>query len=153
MADEIIKEFIDTWGQAVLLWQRLRRPILENEQLTPTDKRILYGLYRMKQATKKELAQRVVLEHSSLTRSLDRLVEKGLVARIASKDDKRFVQLSLTKSGLAKTQSIKSQSLELAKELFSGITAENIKQSSGVIKQFQSAMEIRLEKQKIRDKL
>lgn len=145
MNTELIQTFIDTWGQAALLWQRLRRPILEREQLTQTDKRILYGLYRLKQATKKELAQSVVLEHSSLTRSLDRLEQKGLIARISSEEDKRYVELSLTQAGLTKTQIIKKRSLELAKHLFSEVSDNKIRQASDTIKIFQHAMEKMLE--------
>lgn len=145
MDEKVIQSFVDTWGQAALLWQRLRRPILEKEHLTQTDKRILYGLYRLKEATKKELAQRVVLEHSSLTRSLDRLEEKSWIARVNCKEDKRYVKLSLTHSGLAKTQSIKKQSTKLAKKLFSEISENKLKQTTATIKTFQQAMENMLE--------
>ncbi len=151
--EKSIQTFVDTWGQAALLWQRLRRPIFEKEQLTQTDKRILYGLYRLKQATKKELAQHVVLEHSSLTRSLDRLEQKKLITRTSSQEDKRFVKLSLTQSGRAKTQSIKKQSLKLAKKLFSKISENKIKQATGTIKAFQQAMENMLENEITEDTL
>ncbi len=140
MDDKLIQSFIETWGQTVLLWQRLARPRLERAHLTQTDKRILYGLYGVKEITKKELAQRVVLEHSSLTRSLDRLEERGLITRVTQKEDKRYVKLSLTQQGRSTIRSVKRESFKLAQDLLSGATEKNIKQSIEVLEKFKNAM-------------
>lgn len=144
--DELIETFTDVWGQSVLLWQRLRRPILVSEKVTQADKRILYGLYRVKEVTKKELAQLVVLEHSSLTRSLERLEKKGLIKRNVSRNDKRFIKLSLTQDGLKKVKVIKERSLKLLKTLLSDALTKDLKQTNKVIKQFKTAMEAIVEK-------
>ncbi len=144
--DEPIETFMDVWGQSVLLWQRLRRPILASEKVTQADKRILYGLHRVKEVAKKELAQRVVLEHSSLTRSLERLEKKGLIKRDVSQDDKRFIKLSLTQAGLKKVRVIKMRSLKLLKTLLSDTLTKDLKQTNKVIKQFKAAMEMIVEK-------
>lgn len=47
-----------------------------------------------------ELAERLQLKHHSVVGLADRLVERGLVKRRASKEDRRVVHLSLTARGL-----------------------------------------------------
>ena len=51
-----------------------------------------------------ELAQRVMLSPSSLTRIMDRLAERQLVARNRSADDNRVVHGSLTVAGRARVR-------------------------------------------------
>lgn len=48
-----------------------------------------------------ELAERLQLKHHSVVGLADRLVERGLVKRRASQEDRRIVHLSLTARGLA----------------------------------------------------
>ena len=48
-----------------------------------------------------ELADRVVLSRSGVTRLVDRLVTAGLVARVPCKEDARVAWASLTEAGLA----------------------------------------------------
>jgi len=48
-----------------------------------------------------ELAQRLVSRAPDITRMLDKLEERGLVARERSKDDRRSVHVAITAAGLA----------------------------------------------------
>lgn len=136
-----LETFSDNFGQVVLLWQRLRRPILENEHVTPADKRILYGLFRVQEITKRDLAKIIVLEHSSLTRSLDRLVSQGLVARKAASDDKRYIKLSLTETGRKKVKRIRRRSLALLKEVLPNISEQELKQIAEFFGELKASME------------
>lgn len=140
MADDLIQQFSDSWGQAILLWQRLRRPILINHQLTPTDKRILYGLYRHGPCSKKALAKYIVLEHSSLTRSLDRLQQQKFISRSISLTDNRCIELSLTAAGRRKVLSVKKQSLMQLKKVQSGISSPQLQQSTALMDQLRINM-------------
>lgn len=145
MNDEVLQSFSDTWGQTALLWQRIRRSILEKEGITQADKRILYGLYKVEAITKKDLAKRVVLEHSSLTRSLDRLEKQKLIVRVTNPKDKRYIKISLTRSGLVKTKAIKRQSLKLLNKLLSNISDDQVKRTTNVLKQLQNTMKLMIE--------
>ncbi len=147
MNKDKIQSFSDTWGQTILLWQRLRRPILQNKALTHTDKRILYGLYKLGSVTKKELAQQIVLEHSSLTRPLDRLESRGLIERNGSDTDKRFILLNLTTNGKNITCDIKKESRELLTQLLSQTNDSELEQTTAMMEKFQSAMEVMLDEQ------
>ncbi len=145
MNKQTIEEFIDAWSQSILLWQRLRRPLLALKKLTNTDKRILFGIAKHGKLTKKDLAKIMVLEHSSLTRSLDRLEERGLLVRHSDPSDRRFVSLSLTASGKKMAQSLRQQSLDLAESLLSNISTKNLRQAIDVMNEFQLALIEKLE--------
>ena len=74
MSKETLKNEL---GGMLLMWQRFHRPILHKHGVTPADKRILYGLGGVESISKNDLAKKVVLENSSLTRSIDRLRKKS----------------------------------------------------------------------------
>ena len=135
MDEKAIQDFSDSLGQLILLWQRIRRDILMTENVTPADKRILYGLYRGGEMTKSELAKAIVLEHSSLTRSVIRLEKNGLLSRITSESDHRYVQLSLTEKGVSKTLSLRKQFLEKIKPTFPEIPQKKLEEITGFLKQ------------------
>jgi len=60
------------------------------------------------QATTVELSKRLGLDKSTLSRTIDGLVNVGLVERVAHPSDRRFNMLSLTTGGQEGRQRIKS---------------------------------------------
>ena len=109
MKDDI-EQLMQSWCQSISLWQKIMRPILANNSVTPADRRILYGLFQTGPTTKNELAAIVILEGSSLTRSLQRLAKAGLLSCSPCDDDKRCVLLNLTPAGTKKVKKIKQES-------------------------------------------
>ena len=103
--------FIYHIGQIMLIWQRIYRDILAKENLTPTDKRLLYGLNRHGQCTKTELAHAIFLEHASLSRSIIRLKNKGLINQTTLKEDRRHTLISLTSKGRKLSNRLKKKFL------------------------------------------
>ncbi|MDQ3690260.1 MAG: MarR family transcriptional regulator [Chloroflexota bacterium] len=67
-----------------------------------------------------ELAQRAMLSPSSLTRVVDRLVERALVARDRSTADNRVVHASLTDVGRARVRAAARTHLRGIREHFTG---------------------------------
>ena len=108
MSDDI-EQLMQCWGKNMLLWQKIMRPILANNSVTPADKRILYGLFQAGAITKNQLAAKVILEGSSLTRSLQRLAKTGLLTCTCFNEDKRCVLLNLTPAGTKKVKKIKQE--------------------------------------------
>jgi DNA-binding MarR family transcriptional regulator len=145
MKNNEIQKFSDSWGQAILLWQRLRRPILQQQQVMPADKRILYGLHRHGPCSKKALAKYIVLEHSSLTRSLDRLEQKRFITRLIDAQDNRYVELNLTTAGVKKVLAIKQQSLLQLKKALGDISLQDVKQATRLMEKLKVNMEMMLE--------
>jgi DNA-binding MarR family transcriptional regulator len=59
----------------------------------------LYKLAHGECATVAELARKLQSDPGAMTRALDRLEAKGLVARVRSSEDRRIVNLELTEAG------------------------------------------------------
>jgi DNA-binding MarR family transcriptional regulator len=53
-----------------------------------------------------DLAQRQLISRPAITQAVDLLVEKGLVTRQQDRQDRRYIQLELTKSGNALLDSV-----------------------------------------------
>lgn len=71
-----------------------------------------------------ELAQRAMLSPSSLTRVVDRLVERQLVARDRSTSDNRVVHASLTDTGRARARTAARTHLRGIREHFTGLLTD-----------------------------
>ncbi len=56
----------------------------------------------------KELAERVRLDKSGISRTVEELVQKGLVERKPSEQDRRYVELTLTDKGTERFQMIET---------------------------------------------
>ncbi len=67
--------------------------------LTVSEFKLLRALKRDKAVPAGELAKRVELSSSRLTRILDGMVKKGIVTRVAAEDDRRVIEVSLTEGG------------------------------------------------------
>ena len=65
-----------------------------------------------------EIANRVLLSRSGLTRLVDRLVELGYVTRCASENDKRGLYAELTDAGAAKLESARRTHREGVRAFF-----------------------------------
>jgi DNA-binding MarR family transcriptional regulator len=60
---------------------------------------VLLQIFRAREITHGELADRTFRHRTSLTRMIDALEDKGYVQRTADSEDRRIVQLSLTSEG------------------------------------------------------
>lgn len=81
--------------------------------------RILYELYRGEQTVQGAIAKRLRLDKGYLSRTLKRLLEKGLAVKTPSRDDGRSAELALTAAGKSETERLI--------ELTNGRIAEKIK--------------------------
>ncbi|MCP5272535.1 MAG: MarR family transcriptional regulator [Burkholderiaceae bacterium] len=88
--------------QVYQLLQLMRREVehrMAAHDLTDAQWRPLWLLAIGQANTPAELARELDMDPGALTRLLDRLVAKGLVARERSESDRRVVQLALTDAG------------------------------------------------------
>jgi DNA-binding MarR family transcriptional regulator len=67
--------------------------------LTVSEFKLLRALKQNKFIPAGELAKRVELSSSRLTRIIDGMVKKGIVTREAAEDDRRVIEISLTDAG------------------------------------------------------
>jgi DNA-binding MarR family transcriptional regulator len=68
--------------------------------------------------TLRQLEQRVLLSQSGLSRLVTRLVDAGLVSRASSEQDRRAVDLTLTRSGKARLRAARAVQARQVRELF-----------------------------------
>lgn len=78
---------------------RLVREDAARVGITEVQLMILYTLWKKENIRLNDLAEKLNLSNSNVSGTVDRLVSAGLVAREASKEDRRAVILSLTDKG------------------------------------------------------
>ena len=78
--------------------------ILTKLDITKVDANILLTLKDNNELNKQSLANALSFKSHSLTRSIDRMIEKKLIQRITHPDDRRHIKLSLTTDGKNKAQ-------------------------------------------------
>ena len=67
--------------------------------ITPVQYAVLYCLWESDKRSPKEIAERLKLENSTISGILERMEKKELIKRSISKEDRRFIQVVLTKKG------------------------------------------------------
>ena len=72
--------------------------------ITPVQYAVLYCLWENDRRSPKEIAERLKLENSTISGILERMEKKGLIERSISKEDRRFIQVLVTKKGASGTE-------------------------------------------------
>ncbi len=72
-----------------------------------------------------EIVNRVVHRVPDITRMVDRLIEKRLVKRVRSREDRRVVRITLTELGKKKSNAIRSPLKKFVTNLFGDISEED----------------------------
>jgi len=93
------RAFLRAHAQVV---RRLERELQDEQSMALTDYDVLVQLARSDQRRLRmsELADRLLLSRSGVTRLVDRLVAEGLVERVMCDDDRRGQWAALTDAGL-----------------------------------------------------
>ena len=86
-------------GRAALLKDRIIDTHMEPHGVTAAQFKVLIIIAQFDVDTPAELCRNLSLDSGSMTRMLDRLEQKGLLARKRSEQDRRQVQLVLTEDG------------------------------------------------------
>ncbi len=77
------------------------KPFLDGIDLTYTQYVTMMVLWERREATSKEIGERLHLDSGTLTPVIKKLAEKGLVTRQRAKDDERNLLVALTPAGEA----------------------------------------------------
>ena len=87
----------------------------------------------------KELAKKVGLDKSGISRGVEELVRKGYVNREASKEDRRCVVLSLTEAGQARFEKIENDMYGKFAGVFANIAEDKLQQVLEALKIYNAA--------------
>ncbi|MBM7662930.1 DNA-binding MarR family transcriptional regulator [Bacillus mesophilus] len=90
-----------------------------------------------------ELAERLLLERSSVSRLIDNLEKNGFVTRTVNEENRREVFVTLTTKGRNSVQKVREQSLLYYESILKGISEEDQHQILTGFKLFTSALENR----------
>jgi len=89
--------------------------------INSTQERVLMAILKMPDLNMKDLSIQIGLEKSSLTRVIDSLIDEGFVIRTYGVQDRRKINCTLTKKGLAQAAKIDKLMLEHIKNYFSDL--------------------------------
>ncbi|NIM91478.1 MAG: MarR family transcriptional regulator [Candidatus Aminicenantes bacterium] len=82
---------------------------------------VLLEIEELDEATTGQLAQRLGLDKSTLSRTIDSLVNMGLLERLPSPSDRRFTPVVLTKQGKAVCNAINHEADDYYDRVFNSI--------------------------------
>ncbi|MCP4475669.1 MAG: MarR family transcriptional regulator [Gammaproteobacteria bacterium] len=122
-----IKAVAPAWRKAAYALRGRLKPAMQAHHLTKMDGKIVMIIKRSKACTKAELAKLLICEPASLTRSLDRLVEQGLIYRFTDTDDKRFVRIALTDHGDTIAKSVKKATIATWRKALKGVAPRDLR--------------------------
>ena len=100
--------------------------LFQDQELTFSQWTTLVALHDGRISTPGDLAQNICHDAGSLTRLVDQMVERGLVARGRSETDRRVVTLSLTPRGSSLVEALAPKVMNFWNELLSGFSHAEI---------------------------
>jgi DNA-binding MarR family transcriptional regulator len=107
---------------------------LEPRDLTSAQWVPLLKLHMGQASTVAELARECKLDAGAMTRLLDRLEAKGLVARVRSSEDRRVVNLELTREGREAAQQIPAVLCKVQNAFLEGLSVAEWQQLKDLLR-------------------
>ena len=125
--EECVNYLLTTAQHSVFLKMTEKLSVFD---LTPVQYAVLYCLWENNKKSPKEIAERLKLENSTISGILERMEKKGLIKRMISKEDRRFIQIMWTEKGAALEEDVLAAVDEVNEEVmsvFSKEECENLK--------------------------
>ena len=121
-------------GRAAILKDKIIDTHMEPHGITAAQFKVLIIMAQFGVDTPAELCRNLSLDSGSMTRMLDRLEQKGFLARQRCEADRRQVQLVLTEEGEKLAALLPHIGAEAMNELAGGITPEELKTLEQILK-------------------
>ena len=103
-------------------------------EITPVQYAVLYCLWENDKRSPKEIAERLKLENSTISGILERMEKKELIKRSISKEDRRFIQVILTKKGASLKEDVLATVEQVNNEVLSIFSAEECDQLKKILR-------------------
>lgn len=120
----IIIELFDDIGDKILKTAEITLKSYEN--LTIAEANAIYVIGPHEPKTMKQIAEALGVAVSTPTRTIDRLVEKGLVNRNVGKKDRRKLLIQLTPEGKELLKRMDEEGMLMARKMFENLQDEEI---------------------------
>ena len=121
-------------GRAALLKDRIIDTHMEPHGITAAQFKVLIIMAQFNVDTPAELCRHLSIDSGSMTRMLDRLEQKGFLARQRSEADRRQVRLVLTGQGQALTDRLPVIGADAMNELVGAISPDELKTLEHILK-------------------
>jgi DNA-binding MarR family transcriptional regulator len=112
----------------------IKKVLRESNLQTPDEFSFLITLMTYKSLNKSELITKQVMEKTSGTEVIRRLIKRGLIVESADENDKRSIRLSITKSGREEILRILPLMSKVTKIVVGNLTPEEINTLSFLLK-------------------
>lgn len=143
MEDELEAYIQDLWNTIMRIMRKLRSSTLTEEdiELSPPQGLMLMELSRSGPLSMSELSQRLEVNQGVATRMVDRLLEKGLLERQRSSDDRRVVMVSASEKGTKITLRLEEENQDMMKELLQPVSREEREVLLALVKGIEQRLE------------
>ena len=94
--------------------------------------RILRGSHPTR-LTSSDVGERMIARDPDVTRLVDRLAARGLVARVRSRQDRRVVEVGMTEKGLALTRELDAHVAKMPKALLGHLGPKRLRQLADLL--------------------
>ncbi|MBU9563271.1 MarR family transcriptional regulator [Burkholderia multivorans] len=118
-----------------VLFERMDRA-LEPFDLTAQQIGVILLLSRGYARTPFELSRKMAYDSGSMTRMLDRLERKGLIARSRSEQDRRMIELALTERGADAARALPSLIATALNAQLAGFSADELATLTALLQRF-----------------
>ncbi|MDY6796557.1 MAG: MarR family transcriptional regulator [Actinomycetota bacterium] len=143
MEDELEVYIQELWNIIIRIMRKFRNTTLTEEdiELSPPQGVLLMELSHSGALSMSELSQHLEVNQGVTTRMVDRLVEKGLVKRERSRDDRRVVMVSVSEKGLKVIRRLEEDNLDMMKELLHPVSEEDREVLLALVKGIEQSLE------------
>jgi len=138
--DLLVEKLSDIVLQLVDSCQTRQEKIASKSDIMVAEFKALRYFGRDKVLTVGELARRMGLSNSRLTRIIDGLVNKGLIKRYPGIKDRRVIEIKLTIKGEKKKDILQKSCFSVYKEIIDCIPVEKSKKVISVLEELQIAI-------------
>ena len=115
--------------------------LLERREISTPEFGIMVVLSEHDDVSSRDINKTTAMDKATITRALDRLIDKGLISRSKSKKDNRLVKLKLTAKGKRTYALIEEDSLAWELEFVKGIKLNELNSLRSILNKLDANLE------------
>lgn len=133
---KLVEEFIETTGRMYRCMMPMKHRFLDELQLNRPQLETLSFIARLHAPTIKDISQALNTTSSAATQIVEGLVAEKLVTRKESSEDRRIVQVMITKAGQQKLARFKQLMIKQMEKRLTPLTDEELTFATTIAKKF-----------------
>ncbi len=106
-----------------------------------TEGRVLYEISHMEECTAKKIRENIVIDEGYLSRIIDKFIQRGLVKKTQSSQDRRLHIITLTEKGRKEFQKLNKNSNQSISQLIEKLSEQETAELVGMMERIQKLLE------------